>query len=86
MHKILHHYQKENHYCFFFKLNAIFFKLGVVIRLKFFRLVFLMEKTFPESKTKVVRRISEEPLAMEAWRQYNDYFSGNWIQLNLNIY
>lgn len=52
----------------------------------FFRLVFLMAKEFPEIKSKAERRISEESLAVEPWRQHNDYFSGNWIQLNLNIY
>lgn len=39
-----------------------FFHLREVIRLG----VFLMEKAFPESKTKVDRRILEEPLAMES--------------------
>lgn len=44
-----------------------------------------MEKTFSEIKTKVDRRILEEPLATEPLKSYNNYFSGNWIQLNLNI-
>lgn len=39
-----------------------------------FRLVFLMENTLPEIKTKVHGRILEELLATEPLEEYKDYF------------